>query len=74
MATLPHPSPMPPADMVCPRQIQPPQVWKTLIPQQQATVLQTLVTMCQQCLLPAKEVIDDNPTSFSENHVNPLTA
>ena len=45
MATQPHPSPMPPADMVRPHQMQPPQVWKTLIPQQQAMVLQTLVTM-----------------------------
>jgi hypothetical protein len=62
------------ASMVRPRQIQPPQVWKTLVPQQQAAVLQTLVTMCQQCLLPAKEVTNDNTASFSENHANPLTA
>jgi len=74
MATQPNSSPMPTASMVRPRLIQPPQVWKTLIPHQQAMVLQTLVTMCQQCLLPAKEVIDDNPTSFSEDHANPLTA
>jgi hypothetical protein len=74
MATQPDPSPMSSTSMVRPCQIQPPQVWKTLIPHQQAMVLQTLVTMYQQCLLPAKEVIDDNPTSFSQDHANPLTA
>ncbi len=74
MATQPNPSPMPAASMVRPRQIRPPQVWKTLIPQQQAAVLQTLVTMCQQCLLPAKEVTNDNTPSFSQDHANPLTA
>jgi hypothetical protein len=74
MATQPDPSPMSSTSMVRPCQIQPPQVWKTLIPQQQTMVLQVLVTMCQQCLLPTKEVIDDNPASFSENHANPLPA
>ena len=74
MVAKPHLSPMPSVSMVRPRQIQPPQVWKTLTSHQQATVLQTLVTMYQQCLIPTKEVINDNAPSFAENHADALTA
>ena len=54
-----------------PSPIRPQQVWMTLTSQQQATILQVLVTMCQDCLLLPKEVSYDNTASLPENHANP---
>jgi hypothetical protein len=53
------------------RQIQPIKVWTTLTQTQQHTVLQTLVTMCQECLLPGEEAKHDPATALAQNHPNP---
>ena len=51
--------------------IHPIEVWITLTPTQQHAVLQTLVTMCQDCLLPRKETSHDPARPLAENHPNP---
>jgi len=51
--------------------IHPIEVWTTLTPTQQHAVLQTLVTMCQDCLLPGKETSHDSACPLAENHPNP---
>ncbi len=51
--------------------IHPIEVWITLTPTQQHAVLQTLVTMCQDCLLPRKETSHDPACPLAENHPNP---
>jgi len=54
-----------------PHTIQPIEVWTTLTHTQQHTVLQMLVTMCQDCLLPKKETNHDPVDLLTENHANP---
>ena len=49
-----------------PQAIHPIEVWKTLTPTQQHAVLQTLVTMCQDCLLPRKETSHDPACPLAE--------
>ena len=55
----------------CPDHIRPIEVWTTLTPTQQHTFLQTLVMMCQDCLLPRKETGHDPASPLAENHANP---
>ncbi len=52
-------------------QIQPSRVWTTLSKEQQASVLQALVTMCQECLMPQEEVNHDHYLPLPENHARP---
>jgi hypothetical protein len=54
-----------------PQTIHPIEVWTTLTLTQQHTFLQTLVMMCQDCLLPGKEVGHDSASPLAENHFNP---
>jgi hypothetical protein len=54
-----------------PQTIHPIEVWTTLTPTQQHAVLQTLVMMCQDCLLPRKEASHDPASPLAENHANP---
>ncbi len=54
-----------------PQAIRPIEVWTTLTPTQQHTLLQTLVLMCQDCLLPGKETGHDPACPLAENHPNP---
>src|SRR5579859_7173169 len=56
MTLRPHFSPPVGPEGVHVRQIQPSLVWTTLSREHQAIVLQVLVTMCQECLVPAEEV------------------
>jgi hypothetical protein len=57
MAPQPHPVSLPPAVApVRPRQIRSSKVRITLTHNQQAQVLQALVLMCQECLLPAEDM------------------
>ena len=51
--------------------IHPIEVWTTLTHPQQHTVLQMLVTMCQDCLLPKKETNHDPADLLTESHANP---
>src|SRR5712692_7184834 len=71
MTQRPHLSPPISQEEVRPRQIQPSLVWMTLTGEQHAMVLQVLVTMCQECLVPQEEVNHDQPTPLSENHACP---
>ena len=68
MTQRPHLSPPIPPEEVRPHQIQPSLVWTTLTGEQHASVLQVLVTMCQECLVPQEEVKDDHTTPLPENH------
>jgi hypothetical protein len=52
-------------------QIHPLKAWATLTQTQQHTVLLTLVTMCQECLLPGEEATNDPARPLAENHPNP---
>jgi len=54
----------------CPDHIRPIEVWTTLTATQQHTLLQTLVLMCQDCLLPGKEIDHDPACPLAENHPN----
>ena len=54
-----------------PQTIHPIEVWTTLTLTQQHAVLQTLVMMCQDCLLPGKETSHDSASPLAENHSNP---
>ena len=51
--------------------ILPIEVWTTLTLSQQHAVLQTLVMMCQDCLLPRKETSHDPAYPLAENHPTP---
>lgn len=51
--------------------IHPLEVWMTLTPAQQHAVLQTLVMMCQDCLVPEKEISHDPAYALAENHAHP---
>ena len=51
--------------------IHPIEVWITLTPAQQHAVLQTLVMMCQDCLVPEKEISHDPAHALAENHSHP---
>src|SRR5437588_10808756 len=56
----------------CPDQICPIEVWTTLTPTQQHSLLQTLVRMCQDCLLPGKETAHDPACPLGSKSRQPI--
>jgi Holliday junction resolvasome RuvABC endonuclease subunit len=71
MTIRPHLSPPVLQEEVPLQQIQPLKVWTALTGEQQARVLQVLVTMCQECLVLQKEAKDDRSIPLPENHPCP---
>ncbi len=58
-------------EKINPQTIHPLEVWTTLTSTHQHAVLQTIVMMCQDCLLPEKEISHDPANPLAENHAHP---